>query len=80
MNSNIRGLSFFTFTCSPERCSLFVVGVKVLGEGVRLQQTVQQLEEVCRSHVSVHTLIQTRLASLRLRLLQSISLTQEDTL
>lgn len=58
----------FLCTCPPERCPLFVVGVEVLGESVWLQQTVQQLEKVCGSHVSVHPLIQPRLASLSLRL------------
>lgn len=33
-------------TCPPEGRPLLVVGVEVLGEVVRLQQTVEQLEEV----------------------------------
>lgn len=66
------------FTCPPECCSLFVVRVEVLGEGVRLQQTVQQLEEVCRGHVFVHTLIRARLTSLCLRRFESISLQLQE--
>lgn len=72
----IRSIGFHAapLTCPPERCPLLVVGVEVLGEGVRLQQTVEQLEEVCRGHVSVHTLIWTELAAISLRLVESISL------
>lgn len=33
-------------TCPPQSRPLLVVGVEVLGESVRLQQAVEQLEEV----------------------------------
>lgn len=62
-------------TCSPQRRPLFVVGVESFGEGMRLKQTVQQLEEVRGGHVSVHALIWTGVACLGLRLFQSVSLT-----
>lgn len=48
-------------TCSPQSRPLLVVGVEVLGEGVRLQQAVQQLKEVCRGHVTVHALVRPHL-------------------
>lgn len=50
-------------TCPPQSRPLLVVGVEVLGEGVRLQQAVEQLEEVRRGHVTVHALIRPRLAA-----------------
>lgn len=62
------------FTCPPQSCPLLVVGVEVLGEGVRLQQAVEQLEEVRRGHVTVHALIRPRLDAVGLRLVQSVSL------
>lgn len=45
------------FTCSPECSPLFTVRVEVLSKGVRLHKTIKQLEQVCRGHVHVHTLI-----------------------
>lgn len=53
-------------TCSPQSRPLLVVGVKVLGEGVRLQQAVQQLEEVRRGHVTIHALVGPRLPAFSL--------------
>lgn len=47
------------FTCSPECSPLFTVRVEVLSKGVRLHKTIKQLEQVCRGHVHVHTLIWT---------------------
>lgn len=47
------------FTCSPECGPLFTVRVEVLSKGVRLHKTIKQLEQVCRGHVHVHTLIWT---------------------
>lgn len=61
-------------TCSPQGRPLLVVGVEVLGEGVRLQQAVQQLKEVRRGHVTVHALVGPRLPAVGLRLIQGVPL------
>lgn len=66
-------------TCPPEGRALLTVGVEVLGKGVGLQQTVEQLEEVCRGHVHVHALTWSRVG-LSIQPSQSIPLAgrQED--
>lgn len=44
-------------TCFPQQGPLLVVGVEGLAEAVRLQQAVQQLEELFWGQVAVHTLV-----------------------
>lgn len=64
-------------TCPPEGRALLVVAVEVLGKGVGLLQTVEQLEEVCRGHVHVHALIWS-LVSLRVQPSQSAPLARRQ--
>lgn len=64
-------------TCPPQGRALLIVGVEVLGKGVGLQQTVEQLEEVCRGHVHVHALIWSHI-SLSIQLSQSVPLARRQ--